>query len=276
MKETNPNIYAQFYIYERKTLFPFLLEFLVSLCGDEGVWNYKGLSKAGVKKAKKKTLTDIFSHFRKTYPDGINRLEISGKGIRKLLPEELENIKMTIEPSPLNEDWAAIEKFDFVDYTRPVGKELFSLGTREGYVFFNRLKRDPVSIFIEIRLVDETQKISSDNMIELFSGFFTMIGNKYVEGYIGYIDNGYSFNARTRMVGTEKKKAVRMDENFDKPHMAIFGSSKVIQRYVADVRNAYLDINMITETFGSASIVAFKNKAEVKEINMPEWHQCHP
>lgn len=275
MSKESP-IYAQLYVYDRKSLLPALLRSFIALCGDSGIWNLTGLSKDGVKQIKKSTsLTEIFGKIATAFPDGFNQLEIVGTGSNKTLAKQIPKTKITYMPSPLNKDWAPIGNNLSPDqYTRPTWLMLMSLSTRESPASM-RVKRQASFLSIEVANLDGPLGVSRKRLSQLFDGMIQTIGEEYTKGYIGYIDPWPVVTAATVM-GGQKDQMERMDVYFDKPHLVVFGPSAILQKFADDTAASVSKLDVTSEAIGSATVVAFKDLEEASKAYLPEWHFRNP
>jgi hypothetical protein len=276
MTRENPDTFAQLYVYDRKSLLSAFSDCLTPLCGEGGEWRLKVLTKEGIKQIKKrKALAEVFDKVATAFPDGFNQLEIVGLGSSELLANEISQIKFAYTPSPLNKDWAPIGDVQREGYTRPTWHRIISLSSREGFVFGHRLKRHPGFLSIEVSYPNEKRGASRERLLQLFRGMIRAVGVEYNKGYIGYIDPRPLMPAATVM-GGRVTDAPRMDTFFDMPHMMVFGPSAVLDKYASAMCAAYPKLDMITELIGSATVVAFKDLAEVSRVYSPELHSVHP
>lgn len=276
MSKENPNICAQLYVYERKSLLPLLLRCITALCSDGGEWSLKGLSTSGVKHIKKyKSLTDLFGKIPAKFPNGFNQLEIVESGSSELLAKRISAVKFVYTPSPSNKDWAQIGEVQSEQYTRPVRQMLMSLLTLEDFVSIKRLKRHPGFLSIKVWSDEAKDRVSRKTVLRLFKGMIHAVADEYSDGYIGYIDPRLVPPADSLM-GGKIDQAQRMDAFLDMPHMVVFGPNAILQKYAGDMIASYPKLDMISETVGSATIVAFKDREEISKVYLPEWHFLHP
>lgn len=274
----NTDVYAQIYVYDRKPVLDKFLKRLIALCGDEGEWVLTGISMLGRKRfAKIKSLTKVFEKLRATFPDGINEFEIVGQKADELDRNGFSKVTINCALSPLNKDWGAMGEVDTDRYTRPVVRELWSLRSKEGFVFHNGFKRYPVTLEIQFSYGEESAPVSRKVLIDLFAKMIQAWSGEYSKNYIGYIDaKPFPMSSAMALIGGNLFKSTRMDATLDQPHIVVFGPPKVIDRYASDVLKACPKIDMITETIGAANLVAFKDWQETSKLHLPKWHEYEP
>ncbi len=265
----------QLYIYDNKSLYPAFQRYLAALCGEGGEWSMKGLSKAGVKDIKKrKSIADIFGKIPTTFPNGVNELRIMGSGSSELMVKNMLEVAIDYAPSPLNEDWAKFGEIQFEEYTGPIRRALRGLESRESSVTLKNIQRHPGFLSIIVTAAVEPQSLTRKFIIQLFQNMIRTISTDYTDGYIGYIDLSRTMPAAEVMGNVGFARG--LDKFLDKPHAMVFAPQALLQRYEMDVRAAYPKLDILSEKIGSAMIVAFKDREELAEILMPEWHLVHP
>ena len=271
-----PTVFLQAYVYDRASILPFFSESLQTLFGDVGTWTCAGITRNGIKKlTSNKSIVDCLSKVKDTFPQGFNELEITGKNWEWPHGRPALSASITFHPSPLNKDWATIGEIQPDEYTRPTRQRLWSLQSDEESVVSHKLKRDPVFISIVVKYPTETKSSTRKTILKEFGGFINLIGAKYQKGFIGFIDPLELMPART-IIGGMPDKSVRMDLRFDQPHMITFGPQSVLSEFYDDVIAEYPKIDAITEDIGSCKVVAFKDWAELKQIDLPKWYDVHP
>lgn len=269
-------VFLQAYVYDRTSILPFFAQSLRALFGDSGTWTCAVLSGEGIKKlTSKKSIADCLSKVRESFPQGINQLEITGKNWNWPHGRPALSATILFEPSLLNKDWASVGEIQPSDHARPTLRKLWSVESHEGYVLGNKLKRDPVFISIVVKYPTDSKVSTRKTVLTEFEGFIQAIGSAYEKGYIGFIDPRELMPAKT-IIGGQPKKSVRMDLKFDMPHMITLGPQSVMGQFHDDIVAQYPKIDLLSEDIGSCKVVAFKDRGELEEIDLPKWHDLHP
>jgi hypothetical protein len=186
--------------------------------------------------------------------------------------QEVTAARVTIEFSPLSTEWARVGEFQANLQPRSNLRLLSSLQSREDYIRFNRLKRDPTFVSVELAGVASSAR---DGLILQFQPMLKCLSGQRKEDYIGFIDSVPVPSAKS-VIGGLPEKSVRIDKEFDMPHQVVFGPAKLVSEYAKAVTKNSPGIDLLKRAFGSAIAVAFKSMAEARELEMPDWHVTSP
>lgn len=274
-KTKEPTVFLQAYVYDRASILPFVSQCLQVLFGETGTWACTCISRIGARKlTSKKSVADCLSKVTHAFPQGFNQLEISGKDWN--WPQGREALSATIifRPSPLSRTWAPVGELLPEEHTRPTLRKLWSARSYEQYVLLNKLKRDPASISIAIKYPSDVKPSTRTAMLKEFRGFIESLSAIYEKGYIGFIDPVELPSARHRL--SQPNKSICMDLRFDMPHMITFGPKSVVGEFHGDIVAEYPQIDLFSEDIGICKVVAFEDRSELEQIDLPKWHDVHP